>query len=224
MPDRFRIHRRNELMAKNVGLVRAVVARLGIEPTAAVYDDCIQEGTIALWKAAERYQADRGAFSSFAWAWIDGAVKTCLCRAGVVSEPVKRVSKRAAENARERNRASAGACFSRSMLGESRFDEGEYFYDAEAQTACARRLPECLIDRDVEERQLGELDSRVLEQAIRRLPRAERETVTAALRGIPISHYAKRRRWGRRRVRELLQQATDTLSEFMADTDGCGAQ
>lgn len=213
----------HELLTKNVGLVYSVVQTVGVEPSAAVYDDCVQEGMIALAKAAERFRPNYGdggvPFSSFAWRWIDGAVKTCLCRGSVVSEPLKKVRKRAADSARGRGSERAHAPVvpfpdldaPRPGSASLRADEG------------ARRrvtLPECLIDRHAEDTVAEQIDERArrerLRDAIDALPRDQRRTIQAALRGATVGQIARRHGygghgWGRGQVAALLEQAIETL-------------
>lgn len=205
MPPSLHLSRRNELVALNTGLVHAVVRSVGVEPSAPVYDDCVQEGMIGLCRAAERFDPKRGvAFSSFAWPWVSGAVKTCLCRSSVVSEPVRRVSRRAAENARGKR---AAATHARTVDLGSQASSG------------AVRLPESLVDRDTEDDLIAALDAAAVPEAIAELPRAERAVIKAALLGTPVSHYARRRGWSREKASILLKQATETITDWAAEAE-----
>jgi hypothetical protein len=67
----------------------------------AAWDDAVQEGNIALMTPAKRYDPRRGVpFAAFARPYVDGAIKTLLCKLGPANEPVKRVRRRAASGER----------------------------------------------------------------------------------------------------------------------------
>jgi RNA polymerase sigma factor (sigma-70 family) len=205
VPQAFSISTRNALVAKNAGLVRAVVRSVGVEPSAAIYDDCVQEGMVGLCKAAERFDPTRGvAFSTFAWQRIAGCVKECLCRTGVVSEPVRRVSRRAAAHAR----------------GEA-VEPHPGVLPFHGETSSAMALPECMIERDVEDELIGRLDAAAVPEAvgvIGELSDDERDVLRAALDGATISRYATERRRDRERVGAMLRQATQTITDWASET------
>lgn len=74
---------------------------LGLRRAHAAWDDCVQEGAIAMWSAAQRFDADRGVrFEHYARSWVDSAIKTHLCTLGPVREPTRRVRDRAARGER----------------------------------------------------------------------------------------------------------------------------
>ncbi len=70
---------------------------LGVRRVGPSWDDCVQEGNVALLKAAERFEPERGnTFEAYARPWIDNAIKLYFCSQQAVSEPPKRVSARVA--------------------------------------------------------------------------------------------------------------------------------
>lgn len=70
---------RDQLVLDNLGLVEAVVNRLTANNAgAAIRDDLVQEGNLALVEAANRYVPGPAAFSTYAWHFVAGAVKKAL--------------------------------------------------------------------------------------------------------------------------------------------------
>lgn len=66
-----------ELMLKNRGLVRHIVARLGV--SGSDYEDALSEGELALCDASMRYDPDSGnKFATYASSYIQGRVMTFL--------------------------------------------------------------------------------------------------------------------------------------------------
>jgi RNA polymerase primary sigma factor len=62
-----------KLLCGHEGLVHAVIRRSWVG--ASVYDDLLQEGRIALWRAIDGYDVERGVtFSTYAWPIIERAV------------------------------------------------------------------------------------------------------------------------------------------------------
>lgn len=62
---------RQELMEKAVGLVRFMIRQMGIQ---ADRDDVFQDGMLAVARAVDAYDPDRGSFSTFMWPHIRGAM------------------------------------------------------------------------------------------------------------------------------------------------------
>lgn len=69
---------RDALITANLGLVYAAVLRLRIARGSANYDDAVQEGMVALCKAADSHDAAKATFSTWASIKIFGAVKDWL--------------------------------------------------------------------------------------------------------------------------------------------------
>lgn len=70
---------RDQLVLDNLGLVEAVVNRLTANNAgAAIREDLVQEGNLALVEAANRYVPGPAAFSTYAWTYVMGAVKRAL--------------------------------------------------------------------------------------------------------------------------------------------------
>ena len=91
----------NALALEHLWLAPVRCRALGLRRTHAAWDDAVQEGSIALLHVARRFDAGRGApFEAYARSWVDSAIKACLSRLGVVSEPVRRVRDRAARGER----------------------------------------------------------------------------------------------------------------------------
>jgi len=71
----------NELVTSNAGLVRAIAARYvgrGLE-----WDDLVQEGTIGLMRAAEKFEPERGfRFSTYAHWWIRQGIQRAIADHG----------------------------------------------------------------------------------------------------------------------------------------------
>lgn len=85
---------RDQLVLDNLGLVEAVVNKLTANNAgAAIRDDLVQEGNLALIEAANRYVPGPAVFSTYAWHFVAGAVKKVLrnetmARAGRVPDNV----------------------------------------------------------------------------------------------------------------------------------------
>lgn len=70
---------RDQLVLDNLGLVEAVVNRLTANNAgAAIREDLVQEGNLALVEAANRYVPGPAAFSTYAWHFVAGAVRKAL--------------------------------------------------------------------------------------------------------------------------------------------------
>jgi RNA polymerase primary sigma factor len=70
----------NELLSSNRGLVRRALILSGLDRSPA-RDDLEQEGLVALYKAAQRWDPVHGVrFSTFAFAWLVGAVRSAAAR------------------------------------------------------------------------------------------------------------------------------------------------
>ena len=66
---------RHQLVDNGVGLVRFIIAQTHYH---ADWADVFQEGMLAVVKAVDSYDPDRGSFSTFMWAHIRGAVLTAM--------------------------------------------------------------------------------------------------------------------------------------------------
>lgn len=71
---------RDALIEQNLGLVYAAVLRLRIARGSVNYDDAVQEGMVALCKAADSHDAAKAAFSTWASIKVIGAIKDYLSR------------------------------------------------------------------------------------------------------------------------------------------------
>ena len=71
---------RNSLVEKHLGLVRKVVQQdyYQGEESGMTEEDLIQEGSIGLMKAIDRFDPSRGKFSTYAWIWIRQAISRAL--------------------------------------------------------------------------------------------------------------------------------------------------
>lgn len=70
---------RDQLVLDNLGLVEAIVNRLTTNnDRAAIRDDLVKEGNLALVEAAVRYVPGHAPFSTYAQAFVAGAVKKAL--------------------------------------------------------------------------------------------------------------------------------------------------
>lgn len=63
----------NEIAKQYEPMIHKIILTLGIYKNRG---DFFQTGLIALWQAAERYDHERGAFSSFAYSYIKGNLQT----------------------------------------------------------------------------------------------------------------------------------------------------
>ncbi len=66
---------RHQLVDNGIGLVKFIIAKTNYHGD---WSDVFQEGVLAVVKAVERYDPDRGAFSTFMWPHIRGAVLTAM--------------------------------------------------------------------------------------------------------------------------------------------------
>ena len=71
---------RNRLVEKHLGLVRKVVKKdyYQGEESGMTEEDLIQEGSIGLMKAIDRFNPTRGKFSTYAWIWIRQSISRAL--------------------------------------------------------------------------------------------------------------------------------------------------
>lgn len=63
----------NEIAVQFEPMIHKIIQTLGIYKNR---EEFFQTGLIALWQAAERYDQERGAFSSFAYSYIKGNLQT----------------------------------------------------------------------------------------------------------------------------------------------------
>lgn len=63
----------NEIAKQYEPMIHKIILTLGIYKNR---EEFFQTGLIALWQAAQRYDQERGAFSSFAYAYIKGHLQT----------------------------------------------------------------------------------------------------------------------------------------------------
>jgi RNA polymerase sigma factor (sigma-70 family) len=66
---------RHQLVDNGIGLVKFVIAKANYHGD---WTDVFQEGVLAVVKAVDRYDPDRGAFSTFMWPHIKGAVLNAM--------------------------------------------------------------------------------------------------------------------------------------------------
>jgi RNA polymerase sigma factor (sigma-70 family) len=83
---------RNQLFAEALPIVKRAARRCSLSPQSADWEDALQVGQLALWRATERFDASRGIpFRGFAWQGVVGAIRTWLAAehraSGVVDEP-----------------------------------------------------------------------------------------------------------------------------------------
>lgn len=63
----------NEIVKRYEPMIHKIILTLGIYKNR---EEFFQTGLIALWQAAERYDQERGAFSSYAYSYIKGHLQT----------------------------------------------------------------------------------------------------------------------------------------------------
>lgn len=83
------IEERNNLVIQNKNLVYSTIHQLRLK----ISDDIIQEGFIALIKAADNYTEEKGKFSTYACNYIAGCVKTFINQKDRIIRPRKYNSK-----------------------------------------------------------------------------------------------------------------------------------
>lgn len=79
------IEERNKLVIENKNLVYSTIHRLRLK----INDDIIQEGFMALIKAADNYTEEKGKFSTYACNYIAGSVKTFINQKDKIIRPRK---------------------------------------------------------------------------------------------------------------------------------------
>lgn len=206
----------SELFAEHLWLPPERCRILGVRGPAL--DDAAQEGRLALWRAANRFDPDRGVpFDRYARVWVDGAIKETLCRVvGPVGTPVKIASKRAARGLR----ALAVAV----SFAESTSDD-ECRPTRNSAARVTHEMATLMLD-DEELAMAQRLDLRRraswLRRMVARLPREQRGAVRAKLRGIGTIAFADRHGMHRdtarlranegiRRLRDAAQKIEETL-------------
>lgn len=73
----------NEIVKQYEPMIHKIILTLGIYKNR---EEFYQTGLIALWQAAERYDKNRGAFSSFAYPYIKGYLQTEMTKRNKHSE------------------------------------------------------------------------------------------------------------------------------------------
>lgn len=69
------VEARHQLVANGIGLVKFIIAKNNYHGD---WTDIFQEGVLAVVKAVDRYDPDRGAYSTYMWPHINGAVITTM--------------------------------------------------------------------------------------------------------------------------------------------------
>jgi RNA polymerase sigma factor (sigma-70 family) len=82
---------RNALVMANQGLVHKVARRF--RKAGVDYDALVQEGTVGLIRAADKYNPKRGRFSTYATPWIRAHIQRALGQGFTVRVPEKRLTK-----------------------------------------------------------------------------------------------------------------------------------
>lgn len=167
---------------------------LGLRRSHSVWDDAVQEGNLGLLKAAERFDAERGVrFEHYARPWVDNAIKLCFCAQQVVSEPIKRVARRAA----------AGERAHPSTVREVDQLESE----GGGEDALASAIDQARREAWLRER-LAEVDPR------------QRIALLAIARGAGVCEYARRARVSRETVRLRTNAGLEYLRESARQLEG----
>jgi RNA polymerase sigma factor (sigma-70 family) len=80
-----------ELIEANEPLIRNITRKqCKVQPHSLLYDDCIQEGRMALVVAADRYDATKSQFSTYASLWVYARVRRySLEHAGIIRTPTQ---------------------------------------------------------------------------------------------------------------------------------------
>lgn len=128
---------RNALVVENQGLIHAVARKAGLVPETELYAEAIGDAQIELVKAASRYDASRGAFSTYAWPWLARSIADTKANQGIVHIPAEA----------RRNRAQAerlgGWCAMVSMPGHAKpFPDPEFPSDGRPMALSANHSPQ----------------------------------------------------------------------------------
>lgn len=80
----------DELVQANEGLIRKITRKqCKVQPYSVMYDDCLQEGRLAVMIAADRYDSAKSQFSTYVSLWIYAMVsRFSLENAGIIRTPV----------------------------------------------------------------------------------------------------------------------------------------
>ena len=87
-------HTREAFIVKNVPLVKSIARKLSyLKPPHIDMEDMIGEGKIGLIKAVDRYDPDKGAFSTHAYYWIQATIREFLIQTDSSPKPERKVAK-----------------------------------------------------------------------------------------------------------------------------------
>jgi len=212
------------LALEHLGLVERVARQLGLRRSNAL-EDCLQEGRVALLKAAERFDPSYGvAFPHFARPAIAGAIKACLCALGAVREPIKRVSQRAAR----KERAHPLTVPYVEGGGPSQTDDAAYHLGG---SDFALKIANSIVNRAVaslgastEDDLIEAIDQRRevdwLRSQLRQIPQARTDALLSTVGGMPVGEYARRVGVCRNTVTTRAQAAMSHLRLAAEDQGG----
>lgn len=160
-------HPHHALVMAHLDIVPRLARKLRLTPRSSVWDDAIQAGRMGLLNAAERFNPERGTpFPAYAREFVLNEIKLAL-----IAEPVVRPSWYS------KAKGASAACV-----------ELDDVY-------AARRVPEALAPRDVEERVADGIDQRQrmreLDATVRELSPKQESAIQAVRSGASVSEYAQ---------------------------------
>jgi RNA polymerase sigma factor (sigma-70 family) len=88
MPPSTKYH---QLVQDHRGIAYRVVIAAGVRRGGPLFDDLVQDALLGLVQAADKYDPERGPFSTFAWWYASSAVKHGLSASSVVHTPHRAV-------------------------------------------------------------------------------------------------------------------------------------
>lgn len=181
---------RRALLTENLRIVPACARKCGLSVLSRDWDDALQEGALALWKACVRFDPTRGTpFRPYARMFVLGGLKDYLCRRPVVADPIHKAKRKRTAESEPRPIVEALPPEGLSACADS---------DAEAELADA-------IDR--------KRASERLRAAVPELPRHQRRAVESALRDVSVTAYARKAGLPRQTASDHKNQAVKALVE-----------
>jgi RNA polymerase primary sigma factor len=125
---------RDELVTANLGLVRALARRY--RGSGVPLEDLVQEGSVGLIRAAEKFDHRRGVrFSTYAAWWIRGAMRDAITRSSVIRVPAA-----ANRELAEVRRAAQPVASLDAPIGEAMTPLGELIADTRAVDPSERAI------------------------------------------------------------------------------------
>jgi RNA polymerase sigma factor (sigma-70 family) len=207
------------LVTDHLWLVPLRCRALGLRTSHSLWDDAIQDGSMGLMKAAERFDDTRGVrFERYARPWVDNAIKQCFCAQQVVAEPIKRISARAARGERAHPQTVP---YTESSLDKATDSQTNHGRSAVVARYTAREWEDCGGEDAVAESLDQARSVEWLRARLNEVLPEERDALLATARDVGVCEFARRARVCRETVRTRTNAGLEYLrAEAIGDEIG----